>query len=202
MLPSTESRQRHPVRSWKSLPLEQAECRLEALGLHYNQPEQALICTCCKYALKPSGETVSKHLWEKHQITPEERHGLSAYVKDLHLTDPSQLRPRQDRSEPHPHLSILSGAECRQCGYRSMSVKLIGRHVSKAHDLKKKRSDWVRDEIIENLSLQSWTQNGPRQYWIVNIGASMPLLGSLESSPRRRQRVNALHEQEQERLMA
>ena len=30
----------------------------------------------------------------------------------------------------------------------------------------------------------------------------MPLLGSLENSPRRRQRVNALHEQEQERLMA
>jgi hypothetical protein len=30
----------------------------------------------------------------------------------------------------------------------------------------------------------------------------MPLLGSLESSPRRRQQVNALHEQEQERLMA
>jgi hypothetical protein len=60
----------------------------------------------------------------------------------------------------------------------------------------------VRDEITENLSLQSWTKNGPRQYWIVKIGASMPLLGSLESSPRRRQQVNALHEQEQERLMA
>jgi hypothetical protein len=30
----------------------------------------------------------------------------------------------------------------------------------------------------------------------------MPLLGSLDSSPRRRQRVNALHEQEQKRLMA
>jgi hypothetical protein len=87
MLPSTETRQRYPVRSWKSLPFEQAECRLEVLGLHYNQPEQALICTRCKYPLKPSGETVSKHLREKHQISPEERHGLSACVKDLYLTD-------------------------------------------------------------------------------------------------------------------
>jgi hypothetical protein len=135
MLPSIETRQRYPVRSWRNLPLEQAECRLEALGLHFYQPEQALICTRCQYALKPSGETVSKHLWEKHQIPPEERHGLTAYVKDLHLIDPNQLPPRQDRSEPHSHLSTLSGAECRQCGCRSTSVKLVGRHVPKAHDL-------------------------------------------------------------------
>jgi hypothetical protein len=87
MLPSTETRRRYPVRSWKSLPLEQAERRLEALGLYYNRPEQALIYARCKYALKPFGETVFKHLWEKHQIPPEERHGLSAYVKDLHLID-------------------------------------------------------------------------------------------------------------------
>jgi hypothetical protein len=87
LLSSTESRQGYPVKSWKTLPLEQAARRLEALGLHLNQPEQALICTRCKYALKPSGETVSKHLWEKHQISPEERHGLSVYVKDLYLTD-------------------------------------------------------------------------------------------------------------------
>lgn len=60
----------------------------------------------------------------------------------------------------------------------------------------------MRDEIIEDLNLQSWTQNGPRQYLIVRSGASMALLGSLESSPRRQQRVNALHKQEQERLMA
>jgi hypothetical protein len=60
----------------------------------------------------------------------------------------------------------------------------------------------MRDEIVENLSLQSWTQNGPRQYWTVRSGASIPLLGSLEDSPRRRQRVNALHKQEEERLAA
>jgi hypothetical protein len=174
MLPSTETRRRYPVRSWKSLPLEQAERRLEALGVYYNQPEQALICTRCRYALKPSGETVSKHLGRNIRSPPEERHGLSAYVKDLHLIDPNQLPPRQDRSEPHPHLSILSGAECRECGYRSTSVKLVGRQVSKAHDLRRKSSDWMRDEIIENLSLQSWTQNGPRQYWTVRSGASMP----------------------------
>jgi hypothetical protein len=201
-MPSADNRKQYPVRSWKSLPLEQAERRLEALGLHFNQPERALICARCKYALKPSGETVSKHLWEKHQIPPEERHGLSAYVKGLHLTDPNQLPPRQDRSEPHPHLSVLSGAGCRQCGYRSSSVKLFGLHLSKVHDLRRKSSDWMRDEIVENLSLQSWTQNGPRQYWTVRSGASIPLLGSLEDSPRRRQRVNALHKQEEERLAA
>jgi hypothetical protein len=111
MLPSTESRRQYPVRSWKSLPLEQAERSLEALGLQSNQPEQALICTRCKYALKPSGETVSKHLWEKHQIPPEERHGLSAYVKDLHLTDPTNsLLGRTDPNHipTYPYSRALS----------------------------------------------------------------------------------------------
>jgi hypothetical protein len=140
-MPSADNRQQYPVRSWRSLPLEQAERRLEALGLHFDQPERALICARCKYALKPSSETVSKHLWEKHQIPPEERHGLSAYVKGLHLTDPNQPPPRQDRSEPHPHLSVLSGAECRQCGYRSSSVRLVGLHLSKVHDLRRKSSN-------------------------------------------------------------
>jgi hypothetical protein len=62
MMPSADNRRHYPMKSWKRLPLEQAERRVEALGLHFNQPERALICARCKYALKPSGETVSKHL--------------------------------------------------------------------------------------------------------------------------------------------
>lgn len=60
----------------------------------------------------------------------------------------------------------------------------------------------MHDEILENLYLQSWTQNGSRQYWNVHSGASPTLLGSADSSRRRRRRVNALYEQEEKRLAA
>lgn len=60
----------------------------------------------------------------------------------------------------------------------------------------------MRDDILENLNLRSWTQNGCRQYWTVRSGASPPALNSPDSSPRRRRRINALHEQEEERLAA
>lgn len=53
---------------------------------------------------------------------------------------------------------------------------------------------------LENVNLQSWTQNGSRKYWSVHNGASPILPASPDSSPRRRRRVNALHEQEEERL--
>lgn len=194
--------EQHPqqLRSWKHLSPEEAQHRLGALHLFLDQRARALICIRCKYALKPSGETVSKHLWEKHQTPPEARYGLSAYVKTLCLTDPNDLPLRHDDSEPHPHLSIISGAECRRCEYRSASVKLVARHLSKVHDVRKGNNNWLRDEIRENVNLQSWTQNGCRKYWSVHSGPSSVLPASPDSSPRRRRRVNALHEQEEKRL--
>ena len=38
------------------------------------------------------------------------------------------------------------------------------RHMSKAHGRKSDRKNWLRDEIREDVQLQSWTQNGKRRH--------------------------------------
>jgi len=42
----------------------------------------------------------------------------------------------------------------------------------------------LEDLILEYLNLQSWTQDGSRQYWTVRHGDYLPSLNSPDSSPR------------------
>ena len=76
---------------WESLSVSERDARFASLGLYYNKLEPALICKQCKYALKPSGETVTRHLGEKHGISASARRGLSSFVSSLRLPDPNQL---------------------------------------------------------------------------------------------------------------
>ena len=146
---------------------------------------------------------MSKHLWEKHQIPTEAREGLNPFVKSLRLPNPNKLELRRDGSAPHPHLAIKSGAACKQCDYRSTSLDLMRRHMSKTHGRKSNRKNWLGDEIRENLQLQSWTQKGSRGYWIVGSGGHAAITAALpssECSPRRQRRVGGLREEEQQRI--
>ena len=47
--------------------------KLEKLGLIMNHPEPTLICSRCKYALRPSGVRVSGHLAERHNVPASDR---------------------------------------------------------------------------------------------------------------------------------
>jgi hypothetical protein len=71
---------------------------LLGLGLVLSRSDDALICSHCMYALKPFGQTVSKHLWEKHSVPAKERSGLNALVLKLKLPDPNTLPTSQDWS--------------------------------------------------------------------------------------------------------
>ena len=66
-----------PSRNWKRLDLDHLDRKLAILGLYRNASDLAIICRQCKYALKPSAGAVSKHLWEKHQISKDARKGLA-----------------------------------------------------------------------------------------------------------------------------
>jgi hypothetical protein len=129
------------------------------LSLYINRPEPAIICTSCQYALSPSGEAVTKHLWEKHQIASNLREGLTVYVQLLKLPNPNKLNLRDEGSPPHPHLSIRSGTACKHCDFKTTGLTLTVRHISKAHKCFKGGKNWTRDHIQEHMSLQSWTQN-------------------------------------------
>lgn len=119
-----------------NLTPEEADRRLGTIEMFFNEPGQALICVLCRYALKRTGETAPKHLWEKHQTLPKTSN-LSACIKTLCLTDPTELPLRQDGSEPHPHLSANLDTECRRFGYQLANEKLIARHMSKTNDLRR-----------------------------------------------------------------
>ena len=181
------------VRSWKSLSDQELHQRLTSLSLVLDREEKIIICTTCQYALKPS-DAVPKHLGDRHDISAKARHGLSAYVKQLQLPDPSRLEPRPDGCAPHPHLATKSGVACGQCDYRSTSLDLVQRHLAKTYGEKGGRKTWLRDYIRNDLLLQSWIQNGSA-YWIVflnggrNLGAH---LNTPQASPERRQKLTAL----------
>ncbi|KAJ0132428.1 Uncharacterized protein HZ326_24490 [Fusarium oxysporum f. sp. albedinis] len=107
--------------------------QLESLGLYLNQPEPAIICIQCKFALKVDGDRVSRHLGERHGISKLARRGLGPFIRTLRLPDPETLPVRSDGSSPHPHLRIQQGAACRHCGLRSISLEVLSRHLKKVH---------------------------------------------------------------------
>lgn len=61
---------------------------MAALGLYFNQPEFAIICIECGFALKADKGRVSRHLGEKHGIPRKARHGLNKLINALQLLDP------------------------------------------------------------------------------------------------------------------
>jgi hypothetical protein len=114
---------------WIHLPNEEVNRRLSSIGLALCESDRVLVCTRCKYALQPSGQTVSKHLWEKHHVPTKERAGLNLFVRNLNLPDPNSVPKRLDGDPAHPHLLAQSGYTCLQCDYRTTSDTLARRYL-------------------------------------------------------------------------
>jgi hypothetical protein len=82
------------------------------------------------------------------------------------------LSPARSSSCPtssgRPHLASRTGLACRHCSYRTTSVDLVTRHLAKAHNRRRtqRQKGWLRDDVFQDVVLQSWTQNGARGYWI------------------------------------
>lgn len=123
-------------------------------------------------------------------------------MKTLRLPDPGTLGPRKDGSLPHRHLVVQPGATRRLCDFRSISLDLMTRHMSKEHRRKSDQKTWLRDEVSTGISFQNWTQGGRRAYWIVRDDShnDIATVKSTDGSPRRKSRVAALHEEEHQRL--
>ncbi|KAI3572860.1 hypothetical protein IWW34DRAFT_794814 [Fusarium oxysporum f. sp. albedinis] len=82
--------------------------KLEGLGLYYNLPEAAIICTKCGFALSP--KRASEHPGKKHDITRSTQHGLKPLLSSLNLPDPDILAPRPNGSHPQPYLVVQKGS--------------------------------------------------------------------------------------------
>jgi hypothetical protein len=193
------SRELRSSQAWNVLPELDVDSKFLALGLYWDKDARAITCIKCKYALQTKGDRVSRHLGDKHDIPPTLRKGLSAFMKYLSLPDPNQIAPRADYSPPHPHLAIYSGGACKHCNYRSTSLELVRRHLSKTHRCKSDQKHWLRDSLESDLQLQSWTINGARDFWIVQRSPTNVEL-DIHGSPRRRRQVAIMHEEEEQWL--
>ncbi|KAG5788003.1 hypothetical protein H9Q69_012933 [Fusarium xylarioides] len=135
--------------------------QLNSLGLYLNQPEPAMLCIHCKFALKADGDRVSRHLGERHGISKLARRGLNAFIHTLRLPDPE----------------TLPGAACRYCGLRSTSLKVLSQHMNKAHPrliqyskrYSHPNSHWLQGHILDQLSLQTWTIGNIERSWTVHL---------------------------------
>ncbi|PVH90430.1 hypothetical protein DM02DRAFT_507982, partial [Periconia macrospinosa] len=126
---------------------------------------------------------------------------LRSYI----ILGPKELRLRSDGSPPHPYLTKHLGIACKHCGFKTTSVQVVGRHLSKDHNVKRKSSMWLRDHVVEGLTLQSWDRNGTYGYWTVALDRSTMANSSFDNSllqgsvPRLR-RLEELHHNELERV--
>jgi hypothetical protein len=149
-----------PLDAWSDLSKIGVSRRLRGIGLVLCESDEVLICIRirCKYALQLSGETVSKHLWEKHRIPAKERAGLNAFVRGLDLPDPNSVPKRLDGDPAHPHLLAQSGFSCLQCEYHTTSQNLLKRHLSQERGLQLSCKISYNDRCWSQVTLQSWSR--------------------------------------------
>jgi hypothetical protein len=183
---------------WTHLPKEEVCQRLSSIDLALYESDRVLICTRCKYALQPSGQTVSKHLWEKHFLPAKERVGLNLFVRNLDLPDPNTVPKRPDGDPIHPHLLAQSGFACLQCDYRTTSETLVRRHLSQEHGHQLSPSSTSRNRCWSEATLQSWTQNGKRGFWIVAKSENEETQVE-QQPPRRKRKLSEICQAEVER---
>ncbi|KAH7111527.1 hypothetical protein EDB81DRAFT_848972 [Dactylonectria macrodidyma] len=177
--PITAFRILPPFFSWERTPFPSTD-----VGLHYNLPEPAIICTHCRYALQV--DDISRHLRKNHDVLKSTRRHLNSLIRSLHLPNPDLLPARADGSTPHPHLALQVGAACKYCDLRSTSLEVLSRHLKKAHECEirragSKRKYWLRDHIEERLTFQSWTAKDILRSWIVSTSDRQPERGSVNS---------------------
>jgi hypothetical protein len=131
-------------------------------------------------------------------VPAKERAGLNLFVRNLNLPDPNSVPKRLDGDPAHPHLLVQSGYTCLQREYRTTSDTLARRHLSQEHSQQFPRLSTADNRCWSEVTLQSWTQNGKREFWIVATSEDDEAQ-ALEQSPRRKRKLSQICQAEEER---
>ncbi|EEA22400.1 hypothetical protein PMAA_061780 [Talaromyces marneffei ATCC 18224] len=83
------------------------------LPVYWDWNFRLLICESCGFALGPN--QASSHFWEKHQVSIEQRHGLTEYLRQHDFQEPASVAPRPRGAPEHPALRTYNGLACRLC---------------------------------------------------------------------------------------
>jgi hypothetical protein len=131
-------------------------------------------------------------------VPAKERIGLNAYIQRLNFPDPNSATKQIDGNSANPHLLAQRGFACLQCEYRTTSETLVRRHLSQKHGLQISSASTDSDQYWSEVTLQSWTQNGKREFWIVGEPRD-ERVDLVQQSPRRKRKLSEICQAEADR---
>ncbi|KAJ5097421.1 hypothetical protein N7456_008142 [Penicillium angulare] len=128
---------------------------------------EILICTTCRYALKPGG--VARHLKDIHRLQNDQRRPYTLYASNFVLKSPEDVSSPPDHEFPVAYLPLEQGWRCRApgCDYLCASIKRMETHWPSKHGSKGNPShDWTSAPLqtfFRGNSLRYFTTNSPNQ---------------------------------------
>ncbi|VTT58903.1 unnamed protein product, partial [Fusarium fujikuroi] len=140
---------------------------LRRLELFYDISHQAIICMLYGFGLKRDDDRVGYQLKDKHGISKKHRQKLNLLVISRHFPDPDELPKQADRSAPHLYLALQYRTELAVCKPRypiTASEKSHNREINATCTIGK---GWLRDDVRDNLTFQSWKANDIQRSWLI-----------------------------------
>ncbi|KAH7340032.1 hypothetical protein BKA66DRAFT_434914, partial [Pyrenochaeta sp. MPI-SDFR-AT-0127] len=110
------------------------------LSLYLNDPEPAIICRLCKFALNGTIRSIVKHLAEKHDSSTTTRKELEDLLRPYTLLELKKLPLRLDGSPPHLYLIMPYGFACKHYLHKTTSINMLSRHLLKFYMVKRRTS--------------------------------------------------------------
>ena len=122
----------HIVAMSTAMPSASPKPRPEAL-LQYLSPYQVIVCTSCKYAVRPN--SIARHLKEIHRVERLERDPFMQYVAKFTLAEQELVVQYEPSEFPVPLLPVQSGLRCisKECTYLCATEKRMRHHWLSAH---------------------------------------------------------------------
>ncbi|KAE8550155.1 hypothetical protein EYB25_006376 [Talaromyces marneffei] len=136
------------------------------LPVYWDWNFRLLICESCGFALGPN--QASSHFWEKHQVSIEQRHGLTEYLRQHDFQEPASVAPRPRGAPEHPALRTYNGLACRLCEtYYTINLDNLLKHLRHQHPDRPWSSRRAVDQLYDDVYLQTWNR---QPYWIISRG--------------------------------
>ncbi|KAL3705716.1 hypothetical protein TMatcc_009389 [Talaromyces marneffei ATCC 18224] len=165
------------------------------LPVYWDWNFRLLICESCGFALGPN--QASSHFWEKHQVSVEQRHGLTEYLRQHDFQEPASVAPRPRGASEHPALRTYNGLACRLCEtYYTINLDNLLKHLRHQHPDRPRSSRRAVDQLYDDVYLQTWNR---QPYWIISRGGRTLRLAQERSTY---DHLQALQERERTRHAA